>query len=389
MPMNNKLRFIGWALVAILVLFGVYQIFTPSGNERGVENIAIGASLPLTGGAASFGERLKNGMEIAVEDLETVNNIDLNVIYEDDKGEAPTAVTVVNKLINTDGVKIIVGSAKSDALLAMAPVTEAQKVILFSPTAGADKISEAGDYVFRNIELADAHGKGATDFLVSQNKRNVALFVAQASNAQTYGTVFKKNFVSVGNNDSGNNSTNDNKIVFELSYNPANSDFRTDIAKALNAKPEAFYLAVSAAKDAGILVKQIREQNFKGIIVASIAAEAKEFFDTAGNAAEGTFVTSASFDIGAQNVKSFAARYKNKFGVDPDWVSANAYDATTLLATAALSCGSDQDTECIRDYLYATKNYSGIGGNLSFDQNGDVVKPVMIKVARGGLFVKF
>lgn len=374
--MNNKTKFIVWLVVIILVVLVGY-VFLGKNRTPVPKSFTIGASLPLTGKSASFGERVKNGMDLAVKNLEQKEDLVVRIVYEDDKGEAPTAVTVANKLINTDKVKVIIGSIKSDAVLAMAPITEKQKIIMFSPTAGADAISEAGDYVFRNIELAQAHGKGAVDFLRSVNKKNVALFTAQASNAKTYGDVFRKNLSGSGT------------IVFTLDYNQENTDFRTDITKALQTKPDAFYLAVATAKDAGILVKQIRDQGFTGIVVASIAAEAKEFFDTAGSKAEGVFVTSAAFNPDSSEAEEFTTQYRSEYKTDPDWVSANAYDAVILLAKSIKSCGGDQNTDCIRDFLYNTENYNGVGGSLSFDNNGDVVKPVIIKIAKDGKFLKY
>lgn len=317
--------------------------------------------VPLTGTSASFGEKVRNGVILAMNEIDKERK-SLEVVFEDDKGEAATAVTIANKLINIDGIRVIIGTVKSDAMLAVAPITEKNKVILFSPTAGAASITQAGDFVFRNIETPDVHGKAGTDFFIKKGAPSAAVLIANASNAQGYGNAFLASFALRGT------------ITATSTYNQNDTDFRTIITKTLATKPDGIYLGVATAKDAGLLVKQSRELGFKGIIMASVAADAKEFFETAGPTAEGVYVSSPYFDA------TRSVEIKDAF-------TANAYDATILLYKAMEECGGDTETECIRDYLYETKDYSGISGLTTFDANGDVIKPVAIKIARGGEFV--
>jgi len=259
---------------------------------------------------------------------------------------------------------------KSDAMLAVAPITEGEQVLLVSPTAGAAAISQAGDFVFRVIELPDVHGKAAAARIGADVP--TALLIANAANAQSYGNAFRGNFTG--------------RIVHESTYNQNDLDFRTDIAKANAAGAEAFYLAISTAKDAGILVKQIRESGFTGTIVSGVATDAKEFFDAAGQYAEGTLITAPFFNPSTKAGAAFNTRYKALTGNEGEGFAANGYDSMLLINGAIEKCGNE-DTSCMRDFLYGTKEYEGSGGTLSFDMNGDVEKPVTLKVARDGKFV--
>ncbi len=370
--MNTKKIWIGIVVVAIVVI----GAFSLSQNKHS-SDIIIGSSLSLTGPSASIGERVENAMNIAVDEVNQKYPFHLKVVYEDDKGQPTAAVSAVNKLIQVDHTHIIIGLPKSDPLLAVAPITEQNKVILFSPTAGADAISQAGDFVFRNIEIPDAHGKGAADFFKGKNITKVALFTAQASNAKSYSVAFKKNF-----------EANGGVITATSEYSADNTDFRTDIAKAEKSGAQAAYVGVATAKDVGILVRQLRELKWNGPIVVSPAAEAKEFITTAGDSAEGVIVTAAPFDPTSSAAAHFAEAYSKKYGSAADGFAANSYDAVFLIADALKNCGGDKDTACIRDYLYGVKNYEGAGGLTTFDKNGDVVKPIQLKVVKGGQFVK-
>jgi branched-chain amino acid transport system substrate-binding protein len=362
----NTIRTYRWPLIGVVLL--VLALLFTSLSTPPHDEIVIGVLVPLTGKSASLGERVKAGIEIGVEELRS-EGIAVRVIFEDDKGEAPTAVTAARKLMETDGVRMIIGTVKSDAMLAVAPITEESEVILLSPTAGADSISQAGDFVFRVIETPNIHGEAAAAYIGAEKR--TALFVANAANAQSYGAAFRASFKG--------------DLVFDAPYSQNAIDFRTEIAKAKSAGAEAFYLAIATAKDAGLLVKQIRESGFTGPVMVSVAAEAKEFFDAAGPYAEGTAITASFFSASSSPGGSFNTRFRELTGSDGDGFAANGYDAVMLLGRATKKCGTD--SSCIRDVLYATKEYEGAGGTLTFDRNGDVAKPVQLKIAQEGRFV--
>ena len=361
----KKIKILSIVLVVILITV----LISTSGHDAA--KYKIGMMLSLSGKSASFGERVRNGIEIALADLKN-NNI--TPIIEDDKGEAAIAVNAANKLINVDGVKIIIGTIKSDAMLAVAPITEKNQIVLFSPTAGASKISDAGDFVFRNIENPSAHGNTDSAFFKDKNINNVAVFIANASNAKGYGDAFIYSFEKIG------------KVVASTTYNQDESDYRTTIAKVLSNNPQGIYIGVATGKDAGLLVKQLREQGFSGVILTSTAADSKEFFDVAGSNSENTYVSTSYFNPLVEPTLTYNNKYKSAYGVDGDSFSANAYDAVMILSKAIDACGGDRDTKCIRDFLYSTKDFPGVSGTTTFDKNGDVMKPVTIKVAHDNAF---
>lgn len=373
--MNKNIRSILLIVVVIIVFDGLYFFYSQPPEDNNSRLVTIGVSLPFTGKSASFGERLKIATDLSVVSANKKNKIPVRVIYDDDKGEPTAAVSVINKFIFTDKVKIIIGTVKSDPMLAVAPIAEKNKVILFSPTAGAVAISQAGDFIFRNIEVPAAHGVGATEFFQKNNIKRVALFTAQAANAISYSQAFKENFTNSGGS-----------IVISTDYQPDAMDFRTEIAKARSSGAEAFYAGIATARDAGILVKQIRESGFKGLVMVSVAAEAPEFFTTAGAFADGTYLTASPIDYNSSEAQNYFEQYAKLYGSTSDGFAANAYDALQLVAAAVNSCDSDSDTQCIRDYLYNVKDYPGVGGITTFDHNGDVIKRVIIKVARDGQF---
>ncbi len=373
MQHNKKIYFV----LCVVVLLIAIVLCLSAQKKASSTTYRVGVMVPLTGPSASFGERVRNGVMLALQDISKDGKTPaISPVFEDDKGDAATAVTVAHKLIDVDGLHVIIGTVKSDAMLAVAPITEKDKVILFSPTAGAASITQAGDFVFRNIETPAIHGNTDASFFSDHKVGKAAVFIANASNAQGYGNAFTQSFGSRGT------------IVSTTTYNQSDTDFHTMLAKALSFRPDGIYIGVATAKDGGLLAKQIRELGFKGLIMESVAADAKEFFDTAGPSAEGVYVSTSYFDPSTEPSQSYNEEFRSTYGASSDAFAANAYDATMLLYAAMQKCGGDDKTECIRDYLYATKNYAGVSGATSFDVNGDVMKLVEIKRAEGGMFVQ-
>lgn len=362
-------------VVIVLLIVGALSL---SGNRATSDVIVIGSSLPLTGPSASLGERVKQGMDLALDEVNAGSGKKFLIVYEDDKGDSKTTVSTITKLIETDGVQEIVGLLKSDPLLAAAPVLNQHQVVLLSPTAGAAAITTAGDFIFRNIEGPDAHGKADAAFFLGRGLTKTAVFSAKASNALSYADAFQTGYTQSGG-----------ALVYRAEYATDATDFRTEIAEAKSKGAQAFFIGTATAKDAGLVVKQARELEFKGTVLASVAAEAKELIDTAGAAAEGAFISSIPFDATTAEGQTFAQKYSAKYDQNADGFSANGYDAVHLIVSAITACKDAANTTCVRNFLYATKGYKGAGGLTSFDNNGDVTKTPQIKVVRDGQFIKY
>ncbi len=372
---------LGILIIAVLLVVVWYGIRKESISISSEEKpIKIGAVLSLTGKVAFVGVEVKNGIELGVNELKpkTIGGRRIEIIYEDTKSQSNEAVNAVKKLIEIDGVNIIIGPVRSSSVLAAAPVAEARKVILFSPIATAEDITLAGDYVFRNRETGVLHAKKMAEFLIHKGFKKVAVFTAQSANAITYGRLFRENFLDMGG-----------KIMHSAEYNEDNIDFKTDISMAVANDAEAFYLASTSGRDAGIITQQIVELGFEGLITGPVLFETEEYLNMAGDASEGVLYTAPAFDIKDSSIQPYRERFKTLHGKESNFMAANGYDALQIILKAISFCGGDTNTDCVRDFLYDLKDYPGIGGNTTFDENGDVIKPVIIKTIKDGQFVKY
>jgi branched-chain amino acid transport system substrate-binding protein len=318
---------------------------------------------------------------MAVEEINSIGGINgrkIEVIYEDGKCNGKDAVTAAQKLINIDKVKIILGGACSGETLAVAPLAEQNKVILFSAFSTSPDITNAGDFVFRNAPSDAQNGKDSAELIFNDRHRNVAVLTENTDYGQSVRKVFKQRFEELGG-----------KIVADEVYSPDSKDYRVQLTKIKAAKPDAVFFIPQNGISGGLAVKQAKELGinvpYYGIVVFSSGDALK----AGGKALEGLVFTDTP-GLSSENPKavSFLEKFKSKYPAPAsDYEIGARYDSVYIIANALKKCG--EDTECIKNYLYNMDWYNGVIGRYKFDQNGDVVGiKYVIKEIKNGKVVE-
>jgi len=373
--MSKTTKIILWVVIAIIVIGVIWYGASRKSTEK--ETIKIGAILPLTGKAAQYGQWAKNGFDLATEEINSLNYpYRLEMIYEDDAGDPKTGVSAFQKMISTDKISVVTGLILSKVALAVAPIAEQNKIVLLSTSASSDEMRNAGDYIFRNRESGIIHGQSMADYVFKKLgiKKAGALY-ANAENGITYAQAFKEQFQKLGG-----------EIDFYEAFSEGETDFRTQLIKVKNKNLEVLYVP-GLVTEIGQILKQAEELDLGIKFLSSGGAEAPKLIEIAGKAAENLIYTYPAFNPDSLNetVKRFTSKYLEKFGTKPEFIAANSYDAIKILAEIFKKYGHNSSQ--IKDGLYGTKNYNGVAGILSFDEYGDVIKPVMLKIVKNGQFV--
>jgi len=362
--------------VILLIICGLIWVSCQKKVEEKV--VKIGAILPLTGDAAKYGKSAKNGIDLAIEDINKKGGIlgrQVKVIYEDSQADASKAVSAFRKIVNVEHIKFILGPLSSTEVLAVAPIANKEKVIILAPAASAPQITYAGDYIFRNVmsDLYDGWAMAAY-VIKGMKKKTAAIFYINNDFGIGLKNSFKEQFEKMGG-----------KVLLEISFERGEKDFRAQITKIKNVNPEVVFL-VGQAEMAEIL-KEIKEMGIKLLIVSFSMFEDPDILKVAGDAAEGVVYTYRVFNPESENpvVKHFVERYEKKYGVKPDIFAGLSYDAARILALA-LERGEFK-VEKVKEALYNIKNFPGVVGKTSFDKNGDVKKPIGIKKVENGKFI--
>jgi len=365
-------------IIIIVVIVVLVVVFGGKKEEKGP--IKIGAILPLTGKLAQYGGWTKNGIDLAVEEVNSLRDhpYKLEVIYEDNASDSKMAVNAMQKLISRR-LPIVVGLISSRIALSCAPVAEQNRVVLLSTGASAMALREAGDYIFRVRESGMIHGQGMADFVWRKwgTTKKVGILSLNAENGITYSEAFKKQFSVLGGS-----------INFYEKYEVGEKDFRTLLLKAKKKRVNILYIP-GEATEIGLILKQAKELGLNLQFLSSVGAESPKVIELAGKAAEGLIYTSVYFspDSEEEKIKQFVSSYTKKFGEKPTWLAANSYDAIKLLAKVFRKYG--YSSEQIKNGLYKIKDFKGVSGTMSFDGYGDVIKPIMFKTIKNGQFVPY
>jgi branched-chain amino acid transport system substrate-binding protein len=342
------------------------------------QTIKIGAVLPLTGDAAKYGQAAKKGIELALRDINDrggINGVKVSVVYEDSQGTPKGAVSALQKLITTDKVPAVIGDLLSSNTLAMAPIANRSKVVVLSPTSSAPKITEAGDYIFRNCASDTFEGTVMAEFVYDKLKiTRVAIIYINNDYGVGIRDVFKKTFSAKGGT-----------IVAEEAFPQGATDFRNQIAKVKATKPQAVYIV--GYRELGQLLKQAAELGIKSQFLSTVMFEDPEILKVAGKAAEGVIYSARAYDPDGkdEHIQKFVKAFRAKYGEIPDIFAALSYDAMKILGLAMERGGFTGDG--IKKALYAIKHYPGVAGEVTFDHNGDVIQPATLKMVKDGKFV--
>ncbi len=366
-----------WVLVGIVVIAVVVGILVYPKKTKEPEVIKIGAILVLTGPDAKAGQSAREGIELAVNEINSAGGIKgnlLEIVYEDDAGDPAKAVSAAKKLIDIDKVPAVIGPMWSSSVLAVAPIAEKKKVVILSPTASAPSITKAGDYIFRNTYSDVFEGTKDAEFAYKKlGYKQAAVIHINIDAGVEIVDVFQKKFEEMGG-----------KVILREAYEPKTADFRSILLKLKDVNVDFVYLM--GYNEMGQLIKQMREIGIRLPILSTIMVEISDVLKIAGEAAEGIVYSYPSYDPekGGAVVKKFAETFHKEFGHKPDPEAAFSYDAIKLLALAMKKEGFSSDD--IKRGLYSIKNYYGVTGTTSFDENGDVIKPIGFKKIENGKY---
>jgi branched-chain amino acid transport system substrate-binding protein len=362
---------IGLAL-GLAILVG----FASCGGPQGIQ---IGLILPLTGGAAPLGKPSQNGMQLALEEYNSTRKSGepaIEYTVEDDGAQPATAVSAFQKLVSAQHIRLLLGPLTSGTTLAVAPLAERDKVILISPGASAPAVTTAGDYIFRD-ELSEAVGaRSQAELGYSRlGYRSVALLYVNNEYGTGTATIFQKRFLELGG-----------RVVANEAFLPGTSDFRTALEKIKLAGPDAI---VVVFQDSIVnIVRQIAELKISAHIFTTPVFEDPTTVQTLGPLAEGIIYTYyGTFNVGDPSSRRFVIAYQQRFQEPPTYYAALGYDAANMMFLALRSSHFNEDNT--RDGLLAIRNFPGVSGTMSFDKNGDVIKPVSLKIVRRGQFVPY
>ena len=350
------------------------------GANPDLETITIGTTGPLTGGAASYGISVKQGAEIAIEEINKAGGVKLGdksynfaLQFEDDEASEEKAVTAYNTLLDKK-VDVIMGAVTSGSSLAIADLTMKDNLLQLTPSASAAGIT-ANVNVFRLCFTDPLQGKMIADYVVNQGYESVAVLY---NNADEYSTgvyeAFKDELTESGNAD---------LLVAEESFVTGDVEFSSQLTK-IKATDAKLIFVPAYYEAAAYIAKQVKDLGVEADIVGSDGWDGVLGQVTDTSVLDGiVFLTPFYPSDPNQNVQSFVKAYKEKYNnAVPDQFAADSYDSVYVLK-AAFEKAQSKDTEALIKAMTEI-NVDGLTGNISFDVSGDPIKqPKFVTIMNG------
>jgi branched-chain amino acid transport system substrate-binding protein len=354
-------------IINILFVFFVVGILHSCSYNDGIR---IGVILPLTGDAAIYGDNCRNGIELAVEEINQSGGVKgkkVELIIEDSKLQPQIAVNAFEKLVSVNKVPIVIGPLASSCAMATAPIANKYEVVSFSPGASTPKLTDAGEYVYRNWQSDALEAVVLANYAIENGFNSFSIFYVNNDFGYSLQEYFKKTVEKEGG-----------KIIASVSFEQGALDFRPQLTKLKSDEPEAIYL-LSYPQTTPSILNQMNSLKIHSQVFSVAAMEDQSIIDNAKEDAEGLIYTIAVPASENDSLrKAFISNYRIKYSKEPGLISDTGYDALYIISQAIKNARSLSGTD-IKIALDEIKEYKGVSGHMTFDENGDVIKPIGIK----------
>ena len=342
------------------------------------DKILVGHVASMTGNEATFGSSTDNGIKIAIEEQNKKGGVKgkkVELKTLDDQGKPEEAAVAATRLITQDKVNILLGEVASSRSLAMAPIADANKVPMITPTSTNPKVTKDGaktrPFVFRVCFIDPFQGTIMAKFSRENLKITNVAILRDVGNDYSVGLAdfFAKKFQELGG-----------KIIADQSYKAGDQDFKAQLTAIKGKKPEAVYVP-GYYTDVALIARQARELGIKVPLMGGDGWDSAKLYEIAKGALDGSYWSNHYTDEDPSPVvQGFIAKYKAAYGSVPDALAVLGYDAA-MLAFDAMERAKDLSGPAVAEAIAATKGFQGVAGVVTLDENHDAVKSgVVLKV---------
>jgi branched-chain amino acid transport system substrate-binding protein len=366
-----------WVVALCLSAAGVLSSCSRNPEGQNASEIVVGEYGSLTGTTATFGISTKNGIDLALDQINQAGGVlgkKIRVIVEDDEGKPEEAQTVVTKLITKDNVIAVLGEVASSRSLAAAPVSQQNRIPMISPSSTNPKVTQVGDYVFRVCFIDPFQGFVMAKFATNTLKvKNVAV-LRDIKNDYSVGLadVFIDNFKKMGGN-----------IVSDQSYSEGDTDFSAQLTAIKSTNPQAIFVP-GYYTEVGLIARQEKKLGLTVPLLGGDGWDSPKLWEIGGEALNGSYYSNhSSMDDPSPAIQKFVADYKARYNQVPDALAALAYDSANMLADALKRAGTTEASK-LRDAIAQTKDFPGVTGKITLDKDRNPVKPAAVLRVKDG-----
>jgi branched-chain amino acid transport system substrate-binding protein len=350
----------------------------------------------------SFGESARNGMDLAVQEINSAGGIDgktLEVTYLDDEGDPERARDAVTRLIENLNVAAILGGALSGSSLTAGPVCQKHGVPMVSPSSTNPEVTELGEFIVRVCYVDSFQGTAMATFAYNSLRLERVAVMSKSGDGYSEGLAeyFARTFRELGGT-----------IVAEGGLPGGGRSLDTEVRRLLDSSPDAVFLPLYY-QDVSQVTRRIADRAAGVSLLGCDGWDSPDLLRLAGEAVEGAyFTTHFSPEDRRGRVRSFVRRFRERFDATPDAVAALSYDAAHLVAAALDRLGGEDpdafEDLCwggggpggnenlsaarakLRDMICSTMGYEGVTGEITIDESRNALKSAVVLQVKGDGF---
>ncbi len=357
-----------------LTLFLVAAFSVSCTKKKNENEILLGSYSSNTGATATFGIYQMRGIEMAIEEINKAGGIKGKMIKHinyDNKSDDNETLSVVKRLINQDGVVALIGEITSGRSKIGAGIAQENKVPMITPSATNPDVTKVGNFIFRACFIDPFQGQVMAKFMINNLKMKKAAILRDVKSDYSVGLaeVFKAEVIKNGG-----------EIVDDIAYQEGDVDFKSQLTSIKTKKPDAIFVP-GYYNEVALIAKQAKELGMAQVMLGGDGWSSPKLFEIAKEAINGHYFsnhyTTESTD---PKTVEFVKNFKTKYKEDADVMAALAYDATYMMAEA-MKNAPEITSDNIRIALSQIKDFKGVTGSVTMNENRDAVKSaVVVKV---------
>lgn len=345
-----------------------------SNNDKDSKTVKLGVNMELSGAAAAYGGAEKEGIDLAVDQINKDGGVlgkKIQVVSKDNKSDNNEAASVAANLTTKDQVAAIVGPATSGATKAVLPnITKAQ-VPTVTPSGTDDAITKqkgkVQPYIFRSCFQDSFQGVVLAKYAEDNMKASKAVILGDNSSDYAIGLAkaFKKTYKG--------------EVVDEENFTAGDKDFQATLTKIKNKDFDVLFIP-GYYTEAGLIIKQAREMGIDKPIIGADGFGDEKLVDTAGASNVSNVFYTGHFSTKApatDKVEPFIKAFKEKYNQEPSSFNALGYDAVYMIKQA-IEDQKSASPAAITKGLANLKDFVGVTGEMTMDKNHNPEKSAVV-----------
>ena len=336
--------------------------------------INVGFVGPLSGNASYYGKQTHFALQLAVDEINEnggINGAKLEMISTDGACSSAIAKKSAEGLIKTYNVQVIFGGLCSEEIDGMDQVVKDNRIVLLSPSAtGTSKSTQ--DFVFTLSPSSTSAAEKLVSYAEKQNWIRAAIITDDTTYAKTFGEAFKNEFNNRG------------RVVSTYQTIKGTGSVETQVYSTKVTGPDVVVIFTQTPGRSAEVIKELGKSMTNRTLAGGEIETMLATIDAAGKNIQLTGLRT-KYNKNNTGTQLFLKKYESKYGetCTVPWMAVTARDSLYLIASIMKDGGYTQnDGDVIRNELSNTKNWNGLSGNITFDQNGDAALEYEIVVIK-------